>query len=190
MNAGRGGEEQRERYAQIARRYEPEILRHALRLCGGNLDWASDLTQDALISGYSQTLENKLDFGGNVRAWFMRVVTTRFINEFRRNKKWNSEIAIEKLDESPAHSSVVSSQAESEDPYVSGMFEEPLERALRQLPDDQRICVLLIDIEEMSYAEASQLLQVPVGTVRSRLARARLRLYTLLMPYAKSKGIL
>jgi RNA polymerase sigma-70 factor (ECF subfamily) len=179
---GNGREEARQRYAVIARKYEPDVFRHALRLTTGNSDWASDLTQDALISGYTHCMANKLDFSGNIRAWLMRVVTTRFINEYRRGKKWNADVALEDLLE-PSH-------LESDDPYVTGMFDEPLERALRQLPEDQRMCVLLVDIEEMSYQEASQLLEVPVGTVRSRLARARLRLYTLLMPYAKSKGIL
>jgi RNA polymerase sigma-70 factor (ECF subfamily) len=179
----------RDEYAELARRHEPQVLRHALRLCNGNLDWAKDLTQDALIAGYSLSRHGKLDYRGNVKAWFLRVVTTRFINEFRRNKKWTNDQDVEKLDQIPAYTEAVSTDLVCEDPFVSGMFDEPLERALRALPENQRLCVLLIDVEEMSYEEAAELLQAPVGTVRSRLARGRLRLYSLLMPYAKSKGI-
>jgi RNA polymerase sigma-70 factor (ECF subfamily) len=181
-------EELRKRYAELARLHEPAILRHALRLCGGNLDWASDLAQDALITGFKQSLENKLDYDGNARAWFLRVVTTRFINEFRRKKKWTSETPIDKIDEVAALSERVSKSSSVDSPFDE-VLDGPLELALAQIPDDYRICVLLIDVEEMSYAEAAELLQVPVGTIRSRLARARLKLYTLLLPYAKSRRI-
>lgn len=172
----------RSRYSLLARRYESDLFRHAFRLCGGNSDWAKDLTQDALIAGYSQALEGKLDFSANVKGWFLRVVTTRFINEYRRKKRWQSDIPVEHVDST--------SDLKPEDPFVAGTFDEPLERALRQLPDEQRLSVLLIDVEQMSYAEAAEFLGIPVGTIRSRLARARMRLYELLMPYAKSRGII
>jgi RNA polymerase sigma-70 factor (ECF subfamily) len=59
---------------------------------------------------------------------------------------------------------------------LQGTLSEPLERALMALPESQRICVLLADVEELPYAEVAQILGVPIGTVRSRLARARMQM--------------
>ena len=166
----------------MVRNLEPEILRHAFRLARDH-DWANDLVQDAFIAGYPLYLDGSLSESGHLRGWFTRVVTNRFINELKRRKKWISDTAVEDAD---MHSSGHRAEA---DTAVDRMLSEPLESALSELSTDHRLCILLVDVEDMDYAEAAKALDIPIGTVRSRLARARLRLYSLLLPYAKSKGI-
>ena len=65
--------------------------------------------------------------------------------------------------------------------------EEPVKQALAALPEEQRACVVLVDVEGLEYAEAATALGVPIGTVRSRLARARLHLHALLYGYARER---
>jgi RNA polymerase sigma-70 factor (ECF subfamily) len=175
-----------EAYSRLAKSVESELLRHALRLTNGDWDWARDLTQDSIVAGYPLYLEGKLAAERNIRAWFMRVLTNRFINQYNRKRKWTSDTSVDDLD---AHGPFVERAESPGEAMERLLLDEPLETALRSLPDDQRLCVLLVDVEEMEYAEAARLLQIPIGTVRSRLARARLRLYTLLLPYAKSRGL-
>ncbi len=179
-------ENQDRSYAALARSLESDLIRHALRLCKGDFDWAKDLVQDAIIAGYPLYVEGRLSEERNMRAWFMRVVTTRFINQFNRKRKWESDTPVEDVG---AERSMADPRGSPEEILDRSTFDEPLEAALGQLPDEQRLCVLLVDVEGLEYAEAASQLQIPVGTVRSRLARARLRLYTLLLPYAKSRGL-
>jgi RNA polymerase sigma-70 factor (ECF subfamily) len=182
----RDAAQQREAYSALAKSLESDLLRHGLRLTNGDLDWAKDLAQDTIVAGYPIYLEGKLAAERNIRAWFLRVLTNRFINQYNRKRKWTSDSTVEDVD---------AQRISTDGPEVPGealertLLDEPLENALAALPEEQRLCVLLVDIEEMEYAEAARLLEIPVGTVRSRLARARLRLYTLLLPYARSRRL-
>jgi len=155
-------------------------MRHGLRLCGGDLDWAQDLVQDALIAGFAELKAGRLDLEGNVKSWLLRVVTNRFINQYNRAKKWTADAAPDELE-------VIPTSNDGPDSLVEATFDDPIQCALTDLQEDQRACVLMVDVQDMSYDEAAQALQVPVGTVRSRLARGRLKLYTSLLPYAKSR---
>jgi RNA polymerase sigma-70 factor (ECF subfamily) len=165
-------------YSTLVKRLEPEILRHALRLAR-DMDWASDLVQDAVIAGYPLYLDGTISEAGNLRGWFMRVVTNRFINELKRKTRWTSSTPIE---------DVQTSRSAEADEAVDQLLSEPLEAALGELSLEHRLCILLVDVQGLDYLEASKILEIPIGTVRSRLARARLRLYTLLLPYARSQG--
>lgn len=175
----------REEYGKLARSLESALLSHAIRLCAGDVDWAKDVAQEALIKGYSAYRESRFGQDTNARAWLSRILVNVFINQYNRKRKWESGLDIEKLD--PAAAPGIASSME--DLAFTGILEEPLQIALDALPEEQRICVLLIDIEQFEYSEAAKFLRVPVGTVRSRLARARLKLYSLLLPYAQSRRI-
>ncbi len=177
----------REEYGKLARSLEQALLSHAVRLCSGDTDWAKDVAQEALIKGYSAFRESRFGQDTNARAWLSRILVNVFINQYNRKKKWESGLDIEKLD--PGATTRTAPASSLEDLAFTGVLEEPLQVALDALPEEQRVCVLLIDIEQLEYSEAAKILSVPVGTVRSRLARARLKLYTLLLPYAKSRRL-
>lgn len=76
-----------EAYSRLAKSVESELLRHALRLTNGDWDWARDLAQDSIVAGYPLYLEGKLAAERNIRAWFMRVLTNRFINQYNRKRE-------------------------------------------------------------------------------------------------------
>jgi len=174
----------RDEYGRLARSLETALLVHGLRLCGGDVDWAKDVVQEALVKGYSAYRDGGLGRDSNPKAWLLRILTNTFINQYNRKRKWESGLDIEKVDLAGPRS------ASLEDLAFTGVLEEPLQSALDALPEEQRICVLLIDVEQFEYAEAAKLLNVPIGTVRSRLARARIKLYSLLLPYAQNRRLI
>jgi RNA polymerase sigma-70 factor, ECF subfamily len=126
----------------------------------------------------------------NPRAWLLRILTNAFINEYRRRRRWDA----------PAHLAAVADDAEraadaeraglSQSPeagLLTKSLDEPLEEALASLSRQLRACVILVDVEGMEYAEAASILGIPIGTVRSRLSRARFELHARLYQYAQSK---
>jgi RNA polymerase sigma-70 factor (ECF subfamily) len=175
-----------ERYEAVARTLEGDLMRHSMRLCGGDQDWAQDLVQDALIAGFSELRAGRLELERNVKSWLLQVITNRFINQYNRNKKWTAERRVEDVEAEQAEQPL-SAKIEAPDATVTASLEDPILLALSDLQEDQRACVLMVDLQDMSYIEAAEVLKVPVGTVRSRLARGRLKLYSLLLPYAKSR---
>lgn len=171
----------RERFALLVDQHQSSLLRIAHHLCRGDDQRAQDLVQEALISGYRSFLDGALAEGSNARAWLARILTNAFLNDYRRNKKLRNNVTLDDLD--------VADPADAPDAdLLHGVLDEPVDQALRRLPEAQRLCVVLVDLEGLDYAEAAQTLDCPVGTIRSRLARARAALYDDLFEYAKDKG--
>ncbi|HLJ56605.1 MAG TPA: sigma-70 family RNA polymerase sigma factor [Chthonomonadaceae bacterium] len=166
------------------------LLRAARRLCGGNDDEAQDLVQDAAIKAYAAYLDGRFEEGTNARAWMLRILTNGFINGYHRKKRWEDPADIDDLEAEGA----VSLRAAPADQPGSALFEstldEPVERAVAALSPDLRACIELVDIGDMDYAETAATLDVPIGTVRSRLFRARQQLHRALTPYAEQRGLL
>jgi RNA polymerase sigma-70 factor (ECF subfamily) len=178
-----GMESARERFESMAKAAEPALMAYAVRLCSGDTDWAKDLAQESLVKGYVAFKSGQFTPDTNAKAWLARILTNTYINQYNRKRKWESGLDIEKLE--PVHISTESAEHHA----LRDLLDEPLQQAIDALPEEQRLCVLLVDIEEFEYAEAAKALDIPVGTVRSRLARARLKLYTLLLPYAKERRL-
>jgi RNA polymerase sigma-70 factor (ECF subfamily) len=190
---GRRMRSERERFAEIARMCETALLRVALRLCKGGHDCAQELVQDALVKGYEAFRSGKFREGYSPQAWLTRILTNGFINDYRRKTRWDAGVDVETLTAGGEVGPAQTRAAASDTPdgaLVEGIFEEPLERALSALPDGLRVVVLLVDVEELSYAEAAETLKIPVGTVRSRLARARFALQEMLQEYARERRLI
>ena len=180
-------ERRRTAYTLLMTEHEPALLRVAYRLCGGKEDQAQDLVQDALIQGYEAFVNGRFTPGTNARAWLTRILTNRFINTYRRDKRWNSGVDVDKLSSDGAavpDALRVRADAQPDAVLLSKCLDEPLERALAALSDEMRACVILVDIEGTEYAQAAEILGIPIGTVRSRLSRARALLHTMLFDYA------
>jgi len=139
------------------RRYAWGLLRHR--------EDADDLVHDCLERALGK-LHTRHD-GADLRPWLFTIMHNLFISQYRRRKV---RPITETLDES--HEAIFSTQASQEDVLL---WRDML-RALAMLPEDQRSVVLLISVEDLSYAETATVLGVPVGTVMSRLARGRERL--------------
>lgn len=190
----------RERFAALARRFEADLLRLTRRLTFGDEDRAQDLAQDALVRAFEAYLGGQYRSaapdmetdGRNFRAWLLRIASNGFINDYRRRRKWDADVDVETFTAGGEIGPENTRAAPGDVPgtmLLEETLDEPLERALARLPDPLRLCVLLVDVEGMEYAEAAKVLEVPIGTVRSRLNRARYLLQDWLREYARERRI-
>lgn len=155
--------------------YQDQVYNHALRVMGETAA-AEDATQEAFISAYRNLGGYR---GGSFRAWLLRIVTNACYDELRRRKRRPST-PLEPLDEdgeeveSPRW--MVDLKDLPEDEIERQELARAIQHCLNSLPADFRAAVVSVDLQGLDYAEVSQVLRVPLGTVKSRLARARLRL--------------
>ncbi|MCW3478167.1 sigma-70 family RNA polymerase sigma factor [Neisseriaceae bacterium JH1-16] len=143
----------------------PQLRRYA-RALTGDPAWADDLVQDTLECALNKW---RWRAHSNLRAWLLTLLRHRFIDQLRARR----EIAFD--DDGAPWQSLAAPAGE-----VDGLVLEEVQRALYRLPLEQREVLLLIALEELSYQEAASVLKVPVGTVMSRLSRARERMRLLL----------
>ena len=144
-------------------------LRRFARALVGNREAADDLVQDTLERAWAK--RHLWQTGTNLRAWLFAVMHGVFINGTRRRRPAESLDALE--DSAPE-------RADDGASAETAVAVRELREALQRLPDEQRQVVLLVGLEQLSYAEAAGVLEVPIGTVMSRLARGRERLRQLL----------
>jgi RNA polymerase sigma-70 factor, ECF subfamily len=155
--------------------YGKAAYNFAYRLTGNEAD-ASDLTQEAFIRVYRAWQSFRP--GTSFLSWIYRIVTNLHRDELRRRKgRYQEEIP---EDGGPSLS------IEPIEEYVEGYLSEPVSKALDELSPEQRRIVLLADVEECSYQEIGKIVGCSVGTVRSRLHRARGQLRKLVKRYMKS----
>jgi RNA polymerase sigma-70 factor (ECF subfamily) len=145
----------------------PRLRRYA-RALTRNIERADDLVQDTLVRALIK--QHLWQAGTNLRAWLFMLMHNQNVNNLRRSIREGQMVDIE------ATTNVL---AATTDPTASRQLYE-LDRALGQLAVEQRQTILLVGLEEFSYQEAAAILNVPVGTVRSRLSRGRDHLRRLL----------
>ena len=185
------GAVRRAEYAKLMDRNEAGMLSAARRMCVGNEDCAQDLVQDTFVKGYEAFVDGRYKDGTNVRAWFLRILTNNFINQYNRKQKWEAGVDVGALvaDDGPTPPSLRAVDSDRPDvALLSSTLDEPLERAIALLGEDYRLSVILVDIEGLEYADAARVLDIPIGTLRTRLFRARAKLHALLYEYAKEHG--
>lgn len=171
----------REEFERKVEAIFPTVFSTAVRLTR-NRDEAQDLTQEAVARAYQAF--DKFD-GTNFKAWLLRILTNVFINRYRKAKRAPD---IESLDDHPGAENIAADTVTPGTELFDGLMSEQVEEALRSLPEEYRVAVLLCDVEGMSYEDIAQTLNVPIGTVRSRLARGRAALRAKLMDFAKAEG--
>ena len=149
--------------SEFHRLIENEIprLRRYARALTRDSNRADDLVQDTLVRGIAKA--HLWQAGTDIRAWLFTIMHNQYVNDIRRTMCEQATVDVEK---------VASTLVATTDPTASRQLSE-LDRALGQLSKGQRVVVLLVGLEGMSYDEAAKILRVPIGTVRSRLARAR-----------------
>lgn len=155
--------------------YQDLVYNQAYRVLGEGAA-ADDASQEAFIAAY----QNLRSFrGGSFRAWLLRIVTNTCYDELRRRKRRPS-VPLEPLDdtgdeiESPHW--IADPGELPEDQTARGELGEAIQRCLQELPAEFRTVVTLIDVQGLDYSEVAQVIGKPLGTVKSRLARARGRL--------------
>lgn len=148
----------------------PRLRRFALGLTGGSTADADDLVQAACERALSRLHQWQADT--RLDSWMFRILKTLWIDQWRSQRAHGEHIELE--DAGPLMGSNGRHVAE-----VNNTL-DAVRRAMEQLPDEQRLVLMLVSVDGLSYEEAAAVLETPVGTVMSRLARARRRLHELL----------
>ena len=167
----------RDRYEAIITAQEAVLVRVASRLMPRNPDGTAELVQEAFVRGYEAFLKGQFREGTDVRAWLIKILYRCFLMECRRQKRF-SPVSVDELLELPTTPNELQSALHEAplEKLLSQNLSEPLERALSQLSEELRIAIWLSGVEECSYQEIAEICDIPLGTVRSRLFRARTQL--------------
>ncbi len=162
----------------------------ALRMTRNQAD-AEDLVQETFLKAYRAF--GGFEQGTNLRAWLYRILTNTYINSYRAKQRRPEIADVEDVEELYLYKRLADADGKlgrsAEDEALAGMTDLDLKAALESLPDAFRIAVVLADVEGFSYAEISEITDVPIGTVMSRIHRGRRALQKALLPYAEARGL-
>lgn len=169
-----------------------ELKKAAMKLTH-SLESAEDLVQETLLHAYRGFAQFKQ--GTNLKAWLMRIMLNLFISHYRHQQRTVPTVSLEglleELELAEENSELLLDEGISpEEIVMAKVMDEEVAKALERLPEPFREVVILCDIEGLSYAEAAQTLGIPVGTVRSRLSRARETLRKMLWDYARKRRLI
>lgn len=182
-------EKQRQLYEDFEREAVPHmdaLFNFALKMTGDS-DEADDLVQETYLKAFR--FFDKFEKGTNCKAWLFRIMKNTYINKYRKETKEPGKVDYEEVEnfyENVKPSSTDSAHLEKD--IYDNLLDDELSEAINSLPDDFKTVVILCDIEGFTYEEIADFIDVPVGTVRSRLHRARKMLFTKLQKYASERG--
>ena len=179
-------------FAEKATPYMDQLYSHALRLTKNPAD-AEDLVQETYLKGYKAF--NSFKDGTNLRAWLFRILTNSFINAYRKKQRSFDEQEVEDIEaintlSSADYSSNTHLGISAEDALFERLTDDEIQIAIDSLPGTYKDVVLLADVQGFSYKEIAEILDVPDGTVMSRLHRARAKLKDLLFDYMTSRRLI
>ncbi|MES2766678.1 MAG: sigma-70 family RNA polymerase sigma factor [Bacteroidota bacterium] len=173
--------------------FEREALPHmsslynfALRMCRDR-DEASDLVQETYLKAFR--FFDKFEPGTNCKAWLFRIMKNSYINRYRKISREPDKVDYDSIEE--FYDTLRPETADSsnlEEKFFNNLLDDEVSTALQSLPDDFRTVVILCDIEGFTYEEIAEFVDCPIGTVRSRLHRARKMLAQKLTEYARTRG--
>lgn len=173
--------------------FEEEIIPHldamynfALRLTSDPND-AEDLVQDTIVKAYR--FFSSYEKGTNAKAWLFRILKNSYINNYRKQSKQPNQVDYDEV--STFYETIRAERTDTsdlEDRMFRELIDDDISGALEELPEDFRTVVLLCDVEGFTYEEIANMLDVPIGTIRSRLHRGRNLLKAQLMDYAEKRG--
>lgn len=149
----------------------PALRRYAMALTRNRTD-ADDLVHDVLVIAYERRAAFQLE--SNLRLWLFAILYNRFIDDTRTRSVRTSHVVRETLLQDEA----------SPPTQEQGVWLGQVRRAVEQLPEEQRAALHLVAVEGINYAQAAEVLGIPIGTLMSRLARARIALRALNEPLA------
>ena len=181
-----------EAFTANAMQYAPQLFSTALRMTRNRSD-AEDLVQETYIKGWRSF--HTFQEGTNLRAWLFRIMTNTYINKYNVQKRKGTEVELDDIEELFLYKrlgSIDQSQLSSsaEDQMLELFTDDEVKNAIESLPEDFRIPVLLSDVDGFSYKEISEMLEIPMGTVMSRLHRGRKAMQKMLYEYARERGLI
>ena len=175
------------RFERDALVFMDQLYAAALRYTKNPED-ARDLVQETYLKAFNSF--HQFEEGTNLRAWMYRILTTTFINSYRKDQRRpqlaSGELEDWQLAKAQSHTSDLGKSAEAQ--ALESLPDSDIKRALQEIPEEFRIAVYLADVEGFSYKEIADIVDVPAGTVMSRLHRGRKLLREKLTDYAKELG--
>ncbi len=181
----------RARFAEQAMPYMSQLYSAALRMTRNPAD-AEDLVQETFLRAYRGF--DTFEAGTNLKAWLYRILTNTYINQYRKAKRRPDEVELDELEDLYLYKKLggltearASRSAETE--LLEQMPDREVKAALESLPDQYRIAVLLADVEGFQYREIADILDIPIGTVMSRIHRGRKLLQHALWEFAEARGL-
>jgi len=166
----------------------PNLYGAALRLTRNPQD-AEDLIQETYLRAFRGF--GGFEEGTNLRAWMYRILTNTFINAYRKKQREPVTVADDELEDWYLYDRLGESgvEASAETEVLERIPDEDVQRALEELPENFRMAVLLADVEGFSYKEIAEILDIPIGTVMSRLHRGRKALQKALWKTVRERGL-
>jgi len=179
------------KFSELAIEYMPSLYTAALRMTRNSAD-AEDLVQETYLKAYRAF--NSFTEGTNLKAWLYRILTNTYINAYRAKKRRPEESDIDDLENFYLYRRLgglegATAGRSAEDEVLDHFTETEVKEAIEALPEQFRMAVLLGDVEGFSYKEIAEILDVPIGTVMSRLHRGRRALQKRLYEFGRQRGL-
>jgi RNA polymerase sigma-70 factor, ECF subfamily len=179
-------------FERDALEYARQLYSAALRMTRNPSD-AEDLVQETYLKAYRAY--DSFEEGTNLKAWLYRILTNTFINKYRSDSRRPKQSDLGDIEDlymyrriSAGDSAEASRSAEER--VLDGLVEGDIKQAVEELPENFRLPVLLADLEGFSYKEIAEILDIPIGTVMSRLHRGRKAMQKRLWEFAEQRGLL
>jgi RNA polymerase sigma-70 factor (ECF subfamily) len=179
------------KFSEQAMPFMDALYTAAMRLTHNAAD-AEDLVQETYLKAYRAY--ESFEEGTNLRAWLYRILTNTFINSYRSKKRRPDESDIEEVEDLYPYRRLGGLEAaaagrSAEDELLDWFTDAEVKEAVEALPEQFRMAVLLSDVEGFSYKEIAEILDIPIGTVMSRLHRGRKALQRELYEFARARHL-
>lgn len=182
--------EDKARFQQDALPLLDSLYGAALRMTRNPAD-AEDLVQDTMLRAYRAF--DRFEPGTNLKAWLFRIMTNAYINTYRKKQREPRKVPADEIEEFDLYQELRNRSEEyevtPETIVLDSLVDSDIIEAIDDLPEQFRLAVVLSDVEGFSYAEMAEIMDVPMGTVMSRLHRGRKALQKRLWDIARERGI-
>ena len=179
-------------FERDALEYSSQLYSAALRMTRNPAD-AEDLVQETFLKAYRAY--HTFTEGTNLKAWLYRILTNTYINKYRKQKRRPAEVDLGDVQDLYLYRQIGSEESAEasqsvEQRVLDGLVESDIKEAVEELPENFRLPVLLADLEGFAYKEIAEILDIPIGTVMSRLHRGRKAMQKRLWEFARERGLL
>ena len=182
---------ERDTFADQAMQYTPQLFSTAVRMTRNRSD-AEDLVQETYLKAWRAF--DRFEQGTNLRAWLFRIMTNTYINKYNAAQRRPTETELDDVEELYLYRRLGTidqsrMSASAEDQMMELFTDDEVKNAIEELPEAFRLPLLLADVDGFSYKEIAEMLDVPIGTVMSRLHRGRKAMQKRLYDYARDRGL-
>ena len=178
-------------FEEDAMQFAPQLYSAALRMTRNPAD-AEDVVQETFLKAYRAY--HTFEQGTNLKAWLYRILTNTYINRYRKKARRPTEVDLGEVEDLYMYRRVGRSETgdasrSAEEHVLESIVDSDVKGAVEALPEHFRLPVLLADLEGFSYKEIAEIMDVPIGTVMSRLHRGRKALEKALWDFASERGL-